>query len=198
MDACRLIHRSADGSIVQIDGRSANLSRELSEGVDVGWSVERALNPGSSIFARASGTYLKSVRFKEFDAGTDFSVAGTYNGASWPRWRGQLVLDWLHGGWRASYTAQYTHSLQECGDKIFPADYAYFTVDQCRSIASRLFHGISGAHHWVSGLTVSAAIANLTDLPPPRVNTSGNANTDTSIYPVLGRTYLLRAAFQFR
>jgi iron complex outermembrane receptor protein len=198
MDACRLIHRNADGSILQLDGRSANLSRELSEGVDVGWSVEHTLSPGDSFFVRASGTYLTSVRFKEFDAGTDFPLAGTFNGTSWPRWRAQLVMDWLHGGWRASYSAQYTDSQQECGDKIFPADFAYFSVKQCRSIASRLFHGVSGAYHWDSGLTLSAAVANLTDQAPPRVNTSGNANTDTSIYPVLGRTYLLRAAFQFR
>jgi iron complex outermembrane recepter protein len=161
-------------------------------------SMEHVLSPGNSFFVRALGTYLTSVRFREFDAGTDFPVAGTFNGASWPRWRAQFGMDWLHGGWRASYSAQYTDSQQECGDKIFPADFAYFSVEQCRSIASRVFHGISGAYHWDSGLTLSAAVANLTDLAPPRVNTSSNANTDTSIFPVLGRTYLLRAAFQFR
>jgi iron complex outermembrane receptor protein len=200
MDACRLIHRNADGSILQIDGRSANLNRELSEGVDVSLSMEHVLSPGNSLSVRALGTYLTSVRFREFDAGTDFPVAGTFDGGttSWPRWRAQFGMDWLHGGWRASYSAQYTDSQQECGDKIFPADFAYFSVGECRSIASRVFHGISGAYHWDSGLTLSAAVANLTDLAPPRVNTSTNGNTDTSIYPVLGRTYLLRAAFHFR
>ena len=193
--ACRRIVRFADGSISQIDSRYANLTRLVVEGVDVAASSSRSLW-GGLLSARAYGTYMTKVSSKSFDEGSTFEVAGTYDSTtSWPRWRAQAAVDWLRGPWRASYAAQFIDAMRECGDKIFPPNYAYFAPDECRTIASRVYHDVSGAYRFHSGLTLSGAIENITNALPPRINTSYTANTDPTIYRLLGRTYSIRAVF---
>jgi len=193
--ACGRITRFADGSISQIDARYANLTRLVVEGVDGAVSGSHLLW-GGVLTASANATYLRQVSVKRFATGGTAELAGLFQDfTSWPRWRAQVALDWLRGRWRVSYSSVYIDSMRECGDKIFPPDYAYFTPDECRTIDSRVYHDISAAYHFESGLKLSGAIENVFNTHPPRINTSDTANTDPTLYRLLGRTYLLRLVY---
>ena len=189
--ACALIDRDTDGSILRIDTRYANLSRLATDGIDLSLQgAATAARLGTFSFA-VSANYLADFERTSFTGGATDALAGTTDGAiSWPRWRAQASVDWTWNGWSASYSARYIGHMNECGD-----DNTFLQPDDCRRVGDRLYHGLTVSRHWVSGITASAYISNIADTPPPRVNRSGNANTDAAIYDVLGRVYSVRLMY---
>lgn len=197
-DACDRIDRANDGSISRIDARLANLTRQVVEGIDVTFDVAHSFSSGT-LALQLTGTYLESVELKRFDAGTTFSVAGTFDGdyeVSWPQWRAIAALDWTRGALRAGYAAQYIDGFRECGDKNFL--YVFLDDDQCRDVSARVYHDLSATLSVHSSLQVTAAIRNLADTDPPRINRSSTANSDPSIYRLLGRSYEVQLLYTFR
>jgi outer membrane receptor protein involved in Fe transport len=49
----------------------------------------------------------------------------------------------------------------------------------------------------LTGLSLSGGVENLTDEDPPLLPTVGNANTDTGLYDVLGRSFYARLSYRF-
>jgi len=85
--------------------------------------------------------------------------------------------------------------MTECGDKnLFP----YLAPTDCRTISSRLYHDVFTTYELGAGLRVSVGLDNVLDTRPPFVNTSTSANTDASIYPLLGRTYVVSFGYRIR
>jgi len=97
-----------------------------------------------------------------------------------------------------SYSGHYIDSFRECGDKN-PAlfDVPFFTAQDCRTVESRVFHDLSASYRFASGVRLTAAVENLFDTDPPRINLSPTDNTDPSIYPLLGRSYAVRVLYSF-
>jgi outer membrane receptor protein involved in Fe transport len=60
-----------------------------------------------------------------------------------------------------------------------------------------LYHDLEGRYEFDNGMTVRAAITNLTDEDPPFVNMAGQANTDAGTYRLLGRTFFLELRYDF-
>jgi outer membrane receptor protein involved in Fe transport len=199
-DACRLITRHADGSIASVDAQTANLTRYTVRGIDLSLSASQPLGHGV-VAAHLSATYLGAFDVTQFQNGTSSQIAGTYDAdteVSWPRWRAQATLDWLLGPWMLSYSGHYIDSFRECGDKN-PAlfDVPFFTAQDCRTVESRVFHDLSASYRFASGVRLTAAVENLFDTDPPRINLSPTDNTDPSIYPLLGRSYAVRVLYSF-
>jgi outer membrane receptor protein involved in Fe transport len=196
--ACERITRFPDGAISQIDSRFANVSRYVTEGIDAALAMFTEAG-GGTLAVQLDGTYLQTVEITRFASGTTFAVAGIFDPTtliSWPRWRAQAALDWTAGPWRVSYAAQYIDSFRECGDKNFFL-YAFLTDDDCRTVDDRLYHDVSATYRFSRGLVVTGAIENVGDTDPPRLNRSQAANTDQSIYRLLGRTYSLGISYAF-
>ena len=59
-----------------------------------------------------------------------------------------------------------------------------------------LYHDIETGFKFDSGVTVRAAITNVTDEDPPYLNIAP-ANTDVATYRLLGRSYFLELRYQF-
>ena len=199
-DACRLITRHADGSIASVDAQTANLTRYTVRGIDLSLSASQPLGHGV-VAAHLSATYLGAFDVTQFQNGTSSQIAGTYDAdteVSWPRWRAQATLDWLLGPWMLSYSGHYIDSFRECGDKN-PAlfDVPFFTAQDCRTVESRVFHDLSASYRFASGVKLTAAVENLFNTDPPRINLSPTDNTDPSIYPLLGRSYAVRVLYAF-
>jgi outer membrane receptor protein involved in Fe transport len=149
--------------------------------------------------ARLAATYLGAFDITRFQNGTTSDVGGTYDmntEVSWPRWRAQAALDWANGPWGVSYSAQFIDSFRECGDKNpFFLFVPFFTAQDCRTVESRIFHDVSASYRFAHGLKLTAAVENLLDTDPPRINLSPTDNTDPSLYPLLGRTYAVRVVY---
>jgi outer membrane receptor protein involved in Fe transport len=189
--ACALIERDTDGSILRIDTRYANLSRLSTEGVDLSAQAAKIWPHLGKFSVGLSANYLVNFQQTSFAGGATAALAGATDGfVSWPRWRAQASVDWSRNGWSASYGVRYIGHMQECGD---PNE--FLQPDYCRTVGDRVYHNVTASHHWSSGITASAYISNIANTLPPRVNLSGNANTDAAIYDVLGRVYSVRLSY---
>jgi len=67
-----------------------------------------------------------------------------------------------------------------------------------RKVESAVFHDIEAGYEFGVGLSLRAAITNVTDEDPPFVENESNANTDATPYPLLGRTYFVELRYAFR
>jgi hypothetical protein len=189
--ACVLIERDTDGSILRIDTRYANLSRLSTDGVDFSLQGTKTLPRLGTLSGSLSANYLADFQRTSFEGGATAALSGTTDGSvSWPRWRAQASVDWTWNGWSASYSARYIGHMTECGD-----DDTFLQPTDCRVVGDRLYHSVTASHHWSSGFTATAYVTNIGNTSPPRVNRSGNANTDAAIYDVLGRVYSMRLSY---
>ena len=64
-----------------------------------------------------------------------------------------------------------------------------------RRVDSVLYHDIEAGFEFDTGVTVRAAITNVTDEDPPYLNIAP-ANTDVATYRLLGRSYFLELRYQ--
>ncbi len=194
--ACALIERATNGSIIRIDSTEHNLTHQTQYGLDLSTAVHTDL-PWGTLAATLSGAWLLAVRIDDFVSGVSTQSAGTRddNGVAWPKIRMKGTLDWRLGPWRLAYNAQFIDSMVECGDKnLIP----YLLPTDCRTISSRLYHDLFATYEWRSGVRLNVGVENILDTRPPFVNTSYSANTDASIYALLGRTYRVSLGYRLR
>jgi outer membrane receptor protein involved in Fe transport len=100
-------------------------------------------------------------------------------------------------GYSAEYVGSYSHlieplllenSITQLGEPFEPYR---------QSIEPMLYHDVEGRYEFDNGITVRAAITNLTDEDPPFVNMASPANTDPGAYRLLGRTFFLELRYDF-
>ena len=142
-------------------------------------------------------TYLVELESEPVPGAATQFLEGTWHdtlfnslGAAFPRWRGVSHADWWRGDWRFSYAFEYIGAYEEFG--VANSLEAYR-----RDIGSRMYHDLEAEWRASWGLSAVAGISNLTDEIPPTIYQSGNANTDSAIYRLLGRTYYLRLGWRF-
>jgi hypothetical protein len=192
--ACGLISRAADGSIITIDTRYANLSRLSTDGVDFSVRLSKRLPRWGTLSGNLTANYLASFQRTSFVGGATIALAGMTDGnVSWPRWRALAAVDWSWNGWAASYGVRYIGHLHECGD---PNE--FLLPNDCRVVDDRIYHSATASHQWPSGITVALYVTNIANTSPPRINLSSNANTDPAIYDVLGRVYSVHLSYSVR
>lgn len=187
---CSFFERSPETGEIFARLVDRNLGGLKTSGLDVqlGWEIEAG--PGR-VTTEAYLTYVDDWRFRD-PGGTTLDYTGTIGGQALgraiPEWKWQLRLgyDWgpaeVYSRWR------YIDEMRdiEYPDFVVPhRDYldvgAAFTVD-------------SDA---LQGLELRAGIDNLLDEEPPIFPTYQQANTEPSLYDVLGRRYYLGAAWKF-
>jgi len=123
-----------------------------------------------------------------------YRESGTYStySAALPRWRSLAHVDADRGRWHASYSAQWLGGYRECGSL------ADLEGTYCRAVGSVLYHDVDAAVRFGSTVTANAGVSNLTNRIPPFLNFGTDANTDTSTYRLLGRTYFLSLRYTMR
>jgi outer membrane receptor protein involved in Fe transport len=94
----------------------------------------------------------------------------------------------------ASYAAEYIGSYTELVEPNTVLD--IFFDPYYRRVDPVLYHDIEAGFEFDSGITVRAAITNVTDEDPPYINVVP-ANTDVATYRLLGRSYFLELAYRF-
>jgi iron complex outermembrane recepter protein len=192
-DICGLISRTADGSVVSVQDQPRNFGSTVVRGVDGALSWASDLQYGRLKWV-LQGSYLARHDTQLFPGGDTQAQAGTYStyAAALPRWRALTHLDFDHGPWHLSYSAQYIGAYQECGYVDFQD--ALF----CRRVESVFYHDAEAAFGLHSGLTLRLGVNNLTNRQPPYLNFGNDANTDTSTYRLVGRTVFAGIRYRSR
>jgi outer membrane receptor protein involved in Fe transport len=138
-------------------------------------------------------TYLDRWDRQPFPDGEVYSYAGNFDAGARPRWRASGHVDWRSGAWMASYAAEYIGSYSERVGPWPQFDIEFEPFD--RRVDRVLYHDIEAGFRFDSGVTVRAAITNVTDEDPPYLNIAP-ANTDVATYRLLGRSYFLELRYQ--
>lgn len=196
-ELCEDIRRFPDGSISQVSTLNENFGGLEVRGVDfaIGWSgIARFGDWNSTLLA----TYLDRWDAQPFPGGEVFSYAGNFDAGARPRWRATGIVDWRSGPWIASYAAEYIGSYTQLVRPL-PESFGFSFDPFSRQVEAVLYHDIDAGFEFDTGVTVRAAITNITDEDPPYVNIIGApANTDVATYRLLGRTYFFQLRYQFQ
>jgi outer membrane receptor protein involved in Fe transport len=189
---CEAIRRSPDGQVSQLTTFNENLGGLEVRGVDlaIDWSTMTRLGDVSSSLL---ATYLDRWDVQGFPGGDVYSYAGSFDGGARPRWRASGNIDWRSGPWVASYAVEYIGSYSERVEPWEP--FGIFFDPFYRRVDPVLYHDIEAGLTFDSGVTVRAAITNVTNEDPPYLNIPP-ANTDVSTYRLLGRSYFLELRYQ--
>ena len=188
---CPGITRSADGHVTQLETHYRNRGSSEVRAVDfaIDWSSMTRIG---GLDSRLLATYLD--RWDRQTAPDELhSFAGRFDAGARPRWRALGHVDWNTGPWMASYAAEYIGSYSERVNPWPPFGIDFEPFD--RRVDSVLYHDIEAGFTFDSGVSVRAAITNVTDEDPPYLNIAP-ANTDVATYRLLGRSYFLQLSYQ--
>jgi outer membrane receptor protein involved in Fe transport len=190
---CEAIGRFPDGRVSQVAAHYLNYGESEVRAYDfaINWSAMTRLGDlNTSLLA----TYLDRWDMQPFPEGAVYSYAGSFDAGARPRWRASGHIDWHSGPWMASYAAEYIGSYSENVGDWPPWDIVFDPL--ARRVDPVLYHDIEGRFEFDSGVTVRAAITNVTDEDPPYLNIAP-ANTDVATYRLLGRTYFIELRYRF-
>jgi iron complex outermembrane recepter protein len=109
---------------------------------------------------------------------------------AYPHRRVLAHLSWQYHHWRAAY------AVQPIGTFTEPA--FYDEGPSMHSVGTVLYHDIEGGYEFAPGIQLRIGVNNLTDEDPEFVDNSSDANTDSSTYRPLGRTYFARVQFTLK
>jgi outer membrane receptor protein involved in Fe transport len=198
---CDSIQRFPDGRPALVATTGSNLGGLETRGFDAAVDLNAGTRFGDVIVGLVT-TYLEEWDAQPFPKGEVFHQAGQlyleagFVPRSLPRWRAWGHIDWSRGAWSASYAVQYVGGFSE---QVFPFPELGIVFDPyMRKVGSAVFHDIEAGYDFGGGLSLRAAITNVTNEDPPFVDNESNANTDATAYPLLGRTYFVELRYAFR
>ena len=191
---CDDIRRFPDGRVSQLSTFNENLGGLEVRGVDlaIDWSATTRLGDVSSGLL---ATYLDRWDVQPFPGGEVYSYAGNFDArrpAALARvGTHRLALRAVDGELRSRIYRQLLGTLWNPGRcSASPSIPLYRRVDPV------LYHDIEAGFEFDSGVSVRAAITNVTDEDPPYLNVAP-ANTDVATYRLLGRSYFLELRYRF-
>ena len=167
-----------------------NIGGIETSGIDV--QVDWSLDAGRGrIGANAFLTYVDTWQYSDPSGGT-IEYAGTVGGgglgSSIPRWKSLLHVDYDVGS--LAVFARWQH-IDAARDVSYP-DFAVPAYDYVDLGASYVIDA-----GMLQGLTARVGVDNVFDEQPPIIPTWQQANTDPSLYDVLGRRYYFRLQYRF-
>lgn len=190
-----VVHRNADGSVAYIDTSFENLNTLRTDGFEV--TFRKALPTHVGTFT-LSGDWAYVWHFNVDDGGLTTNCAGNDAcanqpfGASFPRWKGNMTLDWAYRKFDTAltylYTSPYTSTLQP----VTPGSVASYS--QFNLVAT-----YTGFKNW----TVYAGVNNLFNKMPPfdaffqYYPAIANSGYDASLYDNEGRFAEVGATYRF-
>jgi iron complex outermembrane receptor protein len=191
---CEAIRRFPDGRVSQLAATYRNFGKSEVRAFDFAINLSAVARIGE-VNSRLLATYLDRWDKQRFPGGETHSYAGRFDAGvgARPRWRASAHVDWHSGPWMASYAAEYIGSYSERVEPWLSFGIEFEPFD--RRVDPVLYHDIEAGFTFASGVTVRAAISNVTDEDPPYLNIAP-ANTDVSTYRLLGRSYFLELRYR--
>jgi iron complex outermembrane receptor protein len=170
--------------------RNVGLLRTSGVDLQLDWSLE--VGPGTAglnwlvgyvdSFERSGGAGVPADQLAGFARGV--------MGGSVPRWKWNLRASYAWSNVDVVLQWRYVDSMD--GGFFDPKDWKIPSTDYFD-----LYAGFEVDKGLLAGLELTAGIENLADKDPPIFPRSVQANTDPSVYDVLGRRYFARATYRF-
>lgn len=187
--SCASVIRVASGNIARINGVLQNIGSIKTKGIDVTFNYRTPETSAGMFGLAVNGNFL--LRYKEtFPSATGFdttSYRGTTRGfpdQSYPKFKGNAVVDWSLGDIAASFTGRYIRGVVE-GDGNKLGNTFYGDVQ------------LSFTPSFLDKRTVfTIGVNNVFNQDPPACNTCTGPNYDPTTYDVPGQFGYARISYK--
>jgi iron complex outermembrane receptor protein len=190
--------RVASQALAYITQPNENLGEIRTRGIDVSFAHRFGATPYGNISLGLDGSYVDQYRYQREKGGAFVSAAGTYadlsrdGQAASPvfRWQHVTTIDWSAGDWAVKLLQRY-----KAGYRDQNAVAAQF---QGNVRSYQTWDAVS-TYRGIKNVTLTAGVLNLLDEDPPFTNqgTTFQVGYDPRFTDPRGRTYLIRAGYQF-
>jgi outer membrane receptor protein involved in Fe transport len=192
--ACRTFIRSAvDFALSDVASPRVNQALVETSGVDISGSLRADIGSLSGqgwlgeLRTRALASRLEYFTEQNSPQQPRIDYAGTIGGGtspykSLPEWRGQFDLEWLTGPWMVGLSARHIGAMQHRLKRVDATSMA-------TGVGAATYWDLTASLEIESLATVRFGALNLLDRQPELFTPGTDANTDPSVYDVIGRRF---------
>lgn len=185
------IRRDAQGRLQLISNQYKNQGNRTTSGFDIELSHRFTLFAGHALGVKTVWSRLLDYKQALVAGQPTIDGAGSNQFGALPAWRGNHSLQWQHGNWQGTLSADFTSSYRQ----------AIATQRTNPGLAAQ----VASYTQWNSQLSYlgwsdtvwSLSVQNLFDREPPFDVAAGADYVDTSLYNLRGRTLQLAVSYQF-
>ena len=187
---CQLFERDQNnGGVVELKQLSQNQAFINTSGIDIAinWGIPVGENWGDLGFQLVT-TWVEKYETQTTSVDPVYDFAGTIGsttGSSTPEWKATLQTTWSIDQLTVGVTTRYIDSMVHANTVTGGSPVSNTGVDAVT------YWDLSASFDLTEQLTVRAAINNLLDEDPQLYSPNVQANTDPSLYDVLGRRYFI-------
>ncbi|MDP2284639.1 MAG: TonB-dependent receptor [Pseudohongiella sp.] len=193
---CQLfIREPTNGGVIDLKQLSRNQSFTNTSGVDFSGNIGFDLsNNWGSLNLSMVSTWIEKFESQTtiVDPVNDF--AGTISsgtGGSTPEWRHTITPTWSRGPAQAQITARYIDEMVHANTVTGGSPTAN------TGTKATWYYDLTGRYDIMEGVTIRGGVNNVTDQQPRIYTPNVQANTDPSMFDVLGRRYFVGFDIRF-
>ncbi len=182
---------AATGGVQNILQLSQNQAKLTVEGIDLNASYGLGIGPGELNLAMLA-TYLMAneVQVTSVDPVQDFAgTIGSTTGSSAPEWKATLLTGYTWNNISASVTNRYIAKMDHSTSVTSPATAA-------PGVDATYYTDIAADYKLPNNLKIRAGINNISNQQPRLYLPNVQANTDPSLYDVLGRSFFVGLSWE--
>jgi len=199
---CGFFERNSAGIAENVRSNDQNLGKFNIDGIDLQLDSGFEFGPGT-VTANLAATHLLKWQQQEDSASPLTNQEGTIGiiiGETLPEWKGRLSTGYSFSDYNVQWTMNYIGGMDVVNSD---AGRTLVVNGAIPTVGSVTYHRLTAG--WrpstLEGLNLTAGVTNLFD-KNPRVYTSDaragiQANTDPSVYDVLGRRYFVNVTYSF-
>lgn len=189
---CNLVIRTANGFVNEIDGTLQNLDSIHTRSIDSTLSYHFPASPIGRFGVTATGSWLLKYILVESGGFLTIDRLGTERGSpdqAYPKFKGNVTLDWSLADFAGSVTGRYVHSVSEINPNTGLPNILH----------SRFY--VDAQLNWTppvldKRLQLTVGGNNLTDKDPPACFTCSLNNFDPTTYDVPGQFFYGRISYK--
>jgi iron complex outermembrane recepter protein len=194
---CQLFQRDqGNGGVIDLKQLQENNAFTNTSGIDLtvnyGFPLgESAGDLGFQWLTSWTEKFETQTAITPFDPVYDYvGTIGSTTGTSVPEWKSTLVTTWSIDAWQVAATARYIDSMDHANTVTGGSPLAN------TSVKSTTYLDLSAKFDVTENFSVRASINNVTNQEPRLYTPSVQANTDPSLYDVLGRSFFVGVNFR--
>jgi iron complex outermembrane recepter protein len=193
---CQLFKRDQDtGGVIELQQLARNQAFIKTSGIDLAfnWGTELPNNLGDlNVNFITTWTEKSKSQTTNVDPVYDFvGTIGSGTGGSTPEWRFTVAPSWTFGNANVQATARFIDSMVHANTVTGGSPVSNTGVD------STWYFDLTGRYDLPYGFSVRGGINNVSDRNPQIYSPNVQANTDPSLYDVLGRRYFIGVDYRF-
>jgi outer membrane receptor protein involved in Fe transport len=199
---CQLFERNSAGIAENVSSTDQNLGVMNIDGIDLQLDSSAEFGPGR-FTANLALTHLLKWQQQEDPASPLTRQEGTIGilvAETLPEWKARLSLGYMFSDYNLQWTMNYIDGMEAVNSN---AARSPVVIGLAPSVSSYTYHRLTAGWtpNQLEGLSLTLGVNNLFDKDPPIYTSDSRAgiqaNTDPSVYDVLGRRYFLSATYKF-